>query len=138
MSAIRARDTRPEMILRRGLHAAGFRYGLHNAKLPGRPDMVLPKYDAVILVNGCFWHAHDCHMFKWPKTRTAFWEDKILGNRNRDRRNALALRGEGWRILRVWECALKGRTRLGADAVIEQSVRWLRGSTEELDIQGHE
>ena len=80
MAGIGPANTKPEMMLRRGLHAMGWRYRLHDPKLPGRPDMVFPGRKAVILVNGCFWHGHDCHLFKWPKSREQFWRHKISGN----------------------------------------------------------
>ena len=107
MSGIRGTDTKPELVLRRGLHQLGFRYRLHDRRLPGTPDLVFPRYNAVIFVNGCFWHGHDCHLFRWPKTREKFWKSKITGNMQRDTRNWGLLEAEGWRILVVWECALK-------------------------------
>ncbi|HEV2627679.1 MAG TPA: very short patch repair endonuclease [Pseudolabrys sp.] len=91
MSRIRGKDTKPEMLLRRGLHAAGLRFRLHGAKLPGKPDIVFPKYHAVILIHGCFWHGHDCPLFRMPATRPEFWAKKISGNRERDVRTAQAL-----------------------------------------------
>lgn len=138
MSGIRGTDTKPEMILRKGLHALGFRFKLHDKSLPGKPDLVFPKYHAVIFANGCFWHAHDCHLFKWPKSRESFWREKIGGNQERDRKTAAELRENGWRILRVWECALKGRTRINLEFVLERSALWLRGNDQEMDIRGHE
>jgi DNA mismatch endonuclease (patch repair protein) len=109
MSGIRGKDTKPEMIIRRGLHARGFRFRLHDRTLPGKPDLVFPKYRAVIFVHGCFWHGHECHLFKWPKTRVEFWREKIEGNRARDVRVALELRGSGWDVIEVWECQLKDK-----------------------------
>ena len=93
------------MIIRRGLHARGFRYRLHERRLPGRPDLILPKYHAVIFVNGCFWHGHECALFKWPKTREEFWREKIGSNIARDKASSEALNGAGWRIAVVWERA---------------------------------
>ena len=101
MAAIRGADTKPELIIRRGLHARGFRYSLHNRKLPGRPDLVLPKYRAVIFINGCFWHGHGCPLFKWPKSREDFWREKINGNVERDGKNLQRLSAAGWRIATV-------------------------------------
>lgn len=106
MRAIRNRDTKPELLVRKALHAAGFRYRLGGCGLPGRPDLVFPKYRTVVFVNGCFWHAHDCRFFKIPKTRTEFWLKKIDGNRNRDAKVSLELAEMGWRVLVVWECML--------------------------------
>ena len=97
MAGIRGKNTKPEMIIRRGLHARGFRYLLHDKRLPGKPDLVLPKHRAVIFVNGCFWHGHDCPLFKWPKTRKGFWRTKIARNRENDESAVIALRRSGWR-----------------------------------------
>lgn len=108
MSRIHGRDTKPEMILRRGLHALGLRFRLHRKDLPGRPDLVFPRHSAVIQVHGCFWHGHECPIFKWPATRAEFWKKKITGNRRRDRTVLEALHESGWRVLVVWECALRG------------------------------
>lgn len=120
MSRIRGRDTRPEMFIRRGLHACGFRYRLQDRKLPGRPDLIFPRYRAVIFVHGCFWHGHDCPLFKLPKTRRDFWDAKISSNRSRDKRVEGTLLEQGWRVATVWECSLKGINKLGGDEVIQQ------------------
>src|SRR5690606_16975078 len=86
MSGIRGKNTRPELILRSALHRKGFRFRLHRKDLPGRPDMIFPQYRAVLFVHGCFWHGHNCHLFKWPSTREEFWREKIAGNIKRDKR----------------------------------------------------
>lgn len=125
MAAIRGADTKPELLLRKGLHACGFRFRLHEKKLPGRPDLVLSKYRAVIFANGCFWHGHDCALFRWPATREVFWREKITGNMARDAANIAALKASGWRIAIVWECALKGRSRRTPDEVIDCLSNWL-------------
>ena len=104
MSGIRGKDTRPEMIVRRALHKAGYRYRLHDKKLPGKPDIVLPKYKTVIFVHGCFWHGHNCKYFKWPRTRPEFWREKISGNVERDRKAFAKLEKLGWRVVVIWEC----------------------------------
>jgi DNA mismatch endonuclease, patch repair protein len=104
MSGIRGKDTKPEMIVRRGLHRLGFRFRLHDKSLPGKPDLVFPKYKTVVFVHGCFWHRHDCKYFKWPKTRPNFWRDKILGNVERDQQHIRELEATGWQVLVVWEC----------------------------------
>src|SRR5271165_5724537 len=116
MSRVRGKDTKPELLLRRGLHALGFRFRLHRKDLPGRPDLVFPARRAAIFVHGCFWHGHDCPMCRIPTTRTGFWQTKIHGNRDRDRRAVAALTAKGWRVLVVWECALRGPARLPDDA----------------------
>lgn len=113
MSGIRGKDTKPELIVRRYLHRHGFRYRLHDRKLPGHPDIVLPKYQTVVFVHGCFWHRHDCTRFVWPKTRRKFWAEKISGNVQRDQVNAQLLRDMGWQVLVVWECDLSEK-RLAA------------------------
>lgn len=125
MAGIRGKDTRPEMILRRGLHSRGFRYRLHDRRLPGSPDLVFPGRRAVIFVHGCFWHGHGCHMFRLPATRREFWEAKIEGNRARDEAAEAALLADGWRVLTIWECALKGRERLPVDEVLDRAADWL-------------
>ena len=125
MSRIRGRDTKPEMLVRRGLHAYGFRYRLQVRELPGRPDLTFPRYRAVIFVHGCFWHGHDCPMFTLPSTRREFWETKIAGNRARDERAVASLLESGWRIANVWECSLRGPARLPAGDVINQCRSFL-------------
>lgn len=136
MSGIRGEDTRPELAIRRALHAKGFRFRLHASDIPGKPDLVLPKFHAAIFVNGCFWHRHDCHLFRMPSTRTEFWSEKIERNVRRDELVREQLQDAGWRFLIVWECALKGRTRLGIDEVITRIIDWLRGSQPSLEIRG--
>lgn len=136
MSRIRGKDTKPEMLLRRGLHAAGLRYRLHGEKLPGKPDMVFPKHRAVILIHGCFWHGHDCPLFKMPATRPDFWAKKISGNRERDVRTIKALRLAGWRLLTVWECSLKGPARRPVSEVVDSCSAFVRSNTQEGSLIG--
>jgi DNA mismatch endonuclease, patch repair protein len=131
MRRIRGRDTRPELILRRGLHARGLRFRLHRKDLPGRPDLVFPGAQAVILVHGCFWHGHNCPMFKRPATRAEFWSTKIARNQERDRQAIAALRAAGWRVLVVWECALRGPARRPADDVIGRCEEFLKDQERE-------
>lgn len=125
MSRIRGKDTKPEMILRRGLHAMGFRYRLHRKGLPGKPDLVFPRYRAVIFVHGCFWHGHGCPIFKLPATRTEFWRVKIAANQERDRSAIEALQKAGWRVLIVWECAFRGAQKRRPGEVIEECADFL-------------
>lgn len=125
MAAIKSKNTKPELLIRKALYAKGFRYRLHDKKLPGKPDLVLKKYNAVIFINGCFWHKHSCHLFKWPQTRMDFWKKKIESNVLRDEQNYLKYQESGWKVLVVWECALKGKHRLLFDDLIEQIIYWI-------------
>lgn len=131
MSGIRSKDTKPEWIVRRALHARGFRYRLHARDLPGHPDIVLPKHRAVIFVHGCFWHGHDCPLFRWPKTRPEFWLDKIGRNQANDKKHQAALQSLGWRVAIVWECALRSRLDVGA-----MLAEWIGGGGALYDIRG--
>ena len=126
MSRIRGKDTKPELLLRRGLHALGFRFRLHRKDLPGRPDLVFPGRRAVIFVHGCFWHGHDCPMCKMPATRPEFWRAKISGNHERDLKATGSLRASGWRVLVVWGCALQGPGRLPDGRTIGRCADFLR------------
>jgi DNA mismatch endonuclease (patch repair protein) len=136
MAGIRGVNTKPEMVVRRGLHALGFRYSLHSARLPGKPDLVLARYRAAIFIHGCFWHGHDCPLFRWPTSRQEFWREKIESNRARDTRAENALQQAGWRVLRVWECSLKGAAKLGIETVIAQAADWLRSGQVVGEIRG--
>jgi DNA mismatch endonuclease (patch repair protein) len=108
MSRIRSKDTKPEMLVRRFLFSQGFRYKLHDKSLPGKPDLVLPKYKTIIFIHGCFWHGHEgCRYFVVPKTRTEWWLNKIQTNRNKDIVSIKHLQDSGWKVLIVWECGLK-------------------------------
>lgn len=118
MSRIKGKDTKIELEVRRGLHALGFRYRLGGAGLPGRPDIVLPKYRTVVFVHGCFWHRHSCHLFRLPKTRPEFWEAKINANVARDRRKESELIAMGWRVETIWECQLRGLSTEARGAAI--------------------
>ena len=108
MSRIHSKNTKPEELVRKFLFSQGFRYRKNDAKLPGKPDIVLPKYKAVIFVNGCFWHGHEgCRYFVWPKNNAEFWKEKITGNIQRDKHNHQLLANQGWRVIEIWECQLK-------------------------------
>ena len=134
MAGVRGTDTRPEMLLRKGLHALGWRYRLHGRRIPGRPDLVFSGRQALIFANGCFWHGHDCHLFKWPKSREAFWRGKIAGNIARDARVREQLLGDNWRIAEVWDCKLKGRERLPLEEVLAACDRFLRSDERTCSI----
>ncbi len=138
MSGIRAKNTNPEMIIRRGLHALGFRFRLHAKGLIGKPDLVLRKYGAIIFVHGCFWHAHDCDLFKMPSTRTEFWEAKFDRNKKRDAEVSYTLKNEGWRILTIWECAFRGNSCKDTSEVFHEVSNWLEyGGLCNCEIRGN-
>lgn len=108
MSQIKSGNTKPEILVRKFLHAHGFRYSLHKKTLPGKPDIVLPKYKTIIFIHGCFWHGHaNCKYYAVPKTRTQWWTDKINTNKANDSKAVKALKKEGWKVITVWECKLK-------------------------------
>lgn len=137
MSGIKSRNTRPEMLIRRGLYHKGYRFRLHDARLPGKPDMVFRSRRSIIMVHGCFWHWHDCHLFKWPSSRKDFWHSKITRNQQKDKETEEALLREGWRILTVWECAVKGRTKQTPEQVVDQCAQWLERGEILAEITGN-
>lgn len=137
MSRIKGKDTKPEMMIRRGLHARGLRFRLHDRSLPGRPDLVLRKYNTAVFIHGCFWHAHGCFMSKIPATRRDFWEAKLAANAARDHKAVEAMQSSGWRVIVIWECALRGPRRWPGDAVIDHAVDFMKLSCQPLlDIAG--
>ena len=142
MSTIRGRDTGPEMLLRSGLQRLGLRHRLGDSYqwqgklLPGRPDLVYPRYRAVIQVNGCFWHRHNCHLFNWPGTRREFWRQKLGENAERDARNCAKLEQMGWRVLTVWECSLKGKARRAPEEVVHTAANWVQFDRGSASIEG--
>lgn len=138
MSGIRGKDTQPEMIVRRGLHARGFRFRLHDRRLPGSPDLVFAGRRAVIFVHGCFWHGHACPLFRLPATRQEFWRAKIEGNTARDAAAEAALLISGWRVLTIWECAIRGRGRLPVATVIDRAAEWVVNGPARDTIAGGE
>jgi len=135
MSGIRGKNTRPEIQIRKSLHAVGYRYRLHG-KLPGKPDLVFPSRKAVLFINGCFWHNHDCHLFRLPATRTNFWREKLAANVARDARANALLHDSGWRVGSVWECALRGGEKLPFELVINGIGNWLDSGQNDLVIRG--
>ncbi|UAA40708.1 DNA mismatch endonuclease Vsr [Paraneptunicella aestuarii] len=134
MSGIKSKNTRPEILIRKQLHRMGYRYKLHDKSFPGKPDLVFPKYRAVVFVHGCFWHQHHCHLFKWPKTRPEFWRKKIQGNVIYDEKVKEQLLGMGWRVCVVWECAVKGKSEDKIKEVAEAISYFLREDRLIIDI----
>ncbi|MDH5857822.1 MULTISPECIES: very short patch repair endonuclease [Pseudomonadota] len=135
MSGIRGRNTKPEILIRSLLHRQGFRFRLHVRDMPGKPDIVLPRYRAVLFVHGCFWHGHNCPLFKLPGTRPDFWREKIEQNRNNDSRATDALLVDGWRVGIVWECALRGAGK-NIEGVAQSLAEWLRSDTPLIEVRG--
>lgn len=137
MAGIKATNTKPELRVRQILHRLGFRFRLHRKDLPGRPDIVLPKYRVALFVHGCFWHGHDhCPLFRLPRSREEFWARKITANRTRDRYSENALRSLGWKTVVVWECALKGRTALEADRLPDMLRTAIVSPRQDEEIRG--
>lgn len=134
MSGIRGRNTKPEILIRSLLHRHGFRFRLHVRDLPGKPDIVLPRYHAVVFVHGCFWHGHDCSLFKWPTTRPEFWREKIGRNQTNDERSKEALLENGWRVGIVWECSLRGAGKNIA-GVAQSLADWLRSDAPLIEVK---
>ena len=135
MSGIRGKDTKPEILLRKGLFSRGFRFRLHDGRLPGKPDIVFPRYKAVVLAHGCFWHGHDCPLFKWPTSNIKFWRDKIERNREVDAEARSSLEHLGWRILTVWECSLKSPTRIPLERVLDEAAQWIKRGSGNREIK---
>lgn len=136
MAAVRARDTKPELMIRKALHGAGLRYRLNVRDLPGKPDIVLPRYQAVVFVHGCFWHRHECDLFRWPESRTEFWREKLDANAARDVKAADALEETGWRQAVIWECALKGRKKRDFQDTMQRLIAWIRSDEQAITIGG--
>lgn len=136
MAAVRSRDTKPEMMIRTALHASGLRYRLNVRDLPGKPDIVLPRHSAVVFVHGCFWHRHECDLFRWPESRTEFWRDKLDGNAARDIAAAEALEKAGWRRAVIWECALKGRKKPDFQNTMQRLIAWIGSDEQAITIGG--
>lgn len=129
MRANRGKDTGPELEVRRALFARGFRYRLHDRTLPGKPDMVLARYNTLVFVHGCFWHGHSCQRRPRAKSNTQFWKDKIEANKRRDLENRNRLLESGWRVLAIWECAVRRHIPPFAESTdLDRVASWLRGN----------
>ena len=136
MSAIKGRNTKPELLVRKRLFARGLRYSLHVSSFPGKPDLVFRRYNAVVFVHGCFWHAHECDLFKWPRTRPEWWKDKLMANRRRDIQVKGLIRDIGWRQLTIWECAIRGVGRRDLSEVMAMASIWISDSCVDEEITG--
>lgn len=136
MAGIRGRNTKPEVAIRSGLHRLGFRFRLHVKEIPGRPDLYLPKHRTSVFVHGCFWHGHDCPLFKVPGTRSEFWQQKIASNRTRDATVRRQTVEAGLRHLTIWECALRGKGKLGIEATVLAAAEWVVGEEPCGELRG--
>jgi DNA mismatch endonuclease (patch repair protein) len=130
MSGIRGKNTKPELVIRRGLFQRGLRYRLHVSNLPGKPDLVFPKYRAVVFVHGCFWHGHDCKLFKWPASNVDFWRNKIEKNMERDNNSIEALQKAGWRVLVIWECVTRKHNAAEVNLLLDRIKIWILGQAD--------
>ena len=144
MSRIRSRDTKPEKQIRSALWKAGFRYRICDKRYPGKPDLIFPRYYAVIFINGCFWHAHGwksgetCRYFRFPRSNQAFWQKKFTRNKERDASTISYYQDQCWRVCLVWECSIRGKnSRLKIERVTDQIIQWLEVPEEAfLEIKG--
>lgn len=130
MGKIRSVNTKPEVVVRKFLYSKGFRYRLHSSELPGKPDIVLPKYKAIVQINGCFWHKHECKFMRIPLSNSDYWENKLKRNSDRDARNNGLLVEQGWRVLIVWECAIKYASKESLKKTLEGIENWLKSDAE--------
>lgn len=126
MSNIKSKNTKPELKIAQALLERGFQFRTHDNTLPGKPDFVVPEFGAVIFVHGCFWHCHKCHLFKWPTSRPEFWRSKLARNVVNDQRNERLLKEQGWWMLKIWECTLKGKKRVDFEKLIVRVENWVK------------
>lgn len=136
MASVGQKNTGAEWLLRRAIHKRGMRYRLHDRSLPGSPDLIFPRKRTVVFVHGCFWHSHGCHRSTVPKSQPEFWADKFQANRSRDERTRNSLLASGWRVMTVWECALKGKTALPPDTVAKRLEAFLESPKRLAEIVG--
>ena len=132
MSGIKNKNTKPETMIRKELFGNGFRYRLHNGKLPGKPDLVFKKHMAIVFIHGCFWHRHNCRYFVWPKSNTEFWKKKILGNKRNDQKVIKELQSMGYRICIFWECVTRDQELF--PKAVKKLVKWLPGKNNFLEL----
>ena len=139
MAGIRSKNTKAEVEIRKRLFAMGYRYRIHDKRLPGKPDIVLPRYKAVIFIHGCFWHAHDCYLLKWPLSRMEFWKKKLNRNREKDIENNEELKKLGWRILTIWECSYRSCGKKDwskIEGIVSRAEKWLLSNNNTGEIRG--
>ena len=134
MSGIKAKNTKPEILVRSLLHKDGFRFRIHVKELPGKPDLVFRKYNAVMFIHGCFWHRHDCKYFKWPKSRIEFWKDKLNKNSENDKKNLQKLLDSGWRVCVIWECSIR-EAKNDYSPLKEKIEKWLKSNSVFLEVR---
>ena len=134
MSRNRHKDSNPEKILRSALHSVGLRFKLHDKKLPGKPDLVFPRYHATVFVHGCFWHSHGCHRSSKPKSNIGYWHLKLKRNHERDAHNITLLLKLNWRVMIVWECALLGTKAISAEILKDRISAWLKGKEKYKEV----
>ncbi|MGD9974745.1 MAG: very short patch repair endonuclease [Desulfatirhabdiaceae bacterium] len=135
MAKIRNRNTGLEICIRKELFSRGYRYRLNVGKLPGRPDIVLARFRAAIFVNGCFWHGHNCPLFRMPKSNSDFWGKKITANQKNDRLKLAMLNSAGWRTLTIWECAIRGKSPETINCVVDDIIGWLHSTNRNSEIR---
>ena len=128
MARVKGKDTKPELFVRKALYEKGYRYRLHYKKLPGHPDLVFPKYKAAIFIHGCFWHRHGCYKSTTPSTRVDYWLNKFEENVERDKRQIEQILALGWRVMIIWECVIKGKTKFDSDDIVVAITKWLKSS----------
>jgi len=126
MASVKNKNTKPEVNIRKALFAKGLRYKIHNKKLPGCPDLVFPKYKAVIFIHGCFWHNHDCKLGKLPSSNVAFWKEKLEKNAERDKRDIIKLKAMGWKVRTIWICQLKHKIKLNSNENLLEIINWIQ------------
>lgn len=136
MASILSKNTKPEIIIRSALHKAGFRFRLHDKALPGKPDITLPKYKAVIQINGCFWHAHNCDVGKIPASKQEYWKPKLARTKQREEANRQKLNELGYTVLTIWECALVRKNKLPLDMLISDIAAWITSKAGNAEIRG--
>lgn len=139
MSGISSKNTKAEVEIRKKLFSLGYRYRIHDSKLPGKPDIIMARFKAVIFIHGCFWHAHNCVLFKLPSTRRAFWKNKLKRNSQKDTENNKELKKMGWRIMTVWECSFRGagkKREEQIDIIANKIVNWVHSSKRQIEIKG--